>query len=90
MEYVNQEIKKISIIIPIYNVAPYLEQCLESVQKQTYSNLEVILVNDGSTDTSSQICHDFILRDSRFRYIEQVNKGVSAARNTGLRKASGD
>lgn len=90
MEYVNQEIKKISIIIPIYNVAPYLEQCLESVQKQTYSNLEVILVNDGSTDTSSQICHDFILRDSRFRYIEQVNKGVSAARNIGLRKASGD
>lgn len=80
----------ISIIIPIYNCEEYLEQCLESIANQTYSNIEIILIDDGSTDHSNAICKDFISRDERFFLIEQSNGGVSAARNEGLRIAKGD
>ena len=74
----------VSIIVPIHNVERYLEQCVRSLLSQTYHNLEIILVNDGSTDGSAQICRHFSVMDSRIIYIEQENQGVSIARNTGL------
>lgn len=80
----------ISIIIPIFNVESYLDRCIASVSDQTYQNLEIILVDDGSTDRSGQICDEWAARDPRIRVIHQPNSGVSAARNTGLHAASGD
>lgn len=79
----------ISIIVPIYNIAQYLQPCLESIQNQTYSNLEIILVDDGSTDDSARVYQPF-LQDSRFKLIKQANAGLSAARNAGLKLASGE
>lgn len=81
---------KISIVIPVYNSEKYLENCLNSILGQSYANLEIILVNDGSTDNSNIICKEFALKDERFFYYSQENKGVSATRNFGLSKASGD
>lgn len=80
----------VTIIIPIYNLANYLERCLTSVSNQDYKNIEVILVDDGSTDASLKICQEFVKNDSRFKYILQSNLGVSAARNTGINQAHGD
>lgn len=80
----------ISIIIPIYNSEMYLSECLGSLRKQTFSDFEVICVNDGSIDNSAQICKDMCALDSRFKYIEQDNGGVSRARNKGLEMAKGD
>lgn len=80
----------ISVIIPVYNVAPYLRQCLDSVMKQTYFELEIIIVNDGSTDNSLQICEEYKLLDKRIQLINQQNSGVSVARNNGIKLASGD
>lgn len=79
-----------SIIIPIYNVEKYLEECLQSVIYQTYTNFEVILINDGSTDKSKEICEKIILKDSRFKLINIENKGVSNARNLGIEKSIGE
>jgi len=79
-----------SIIIPIYNVERYLLQCLESVLNQTYTNIEVILVNDGSTDNSGAICEEIKVNDSRVKVIHTDNKGVSFARNLGINIATGD
>ena len=73
----------ISIIVPIYNVEDYLQQCLDSIQNQTYKKFECIMVNDGSTDSSQQIAEEY-LTDSRFRLINQSNKGLSGARNMGI------
>ncbi|MFR4697621.1 MAG: glycosyltransferase family 2 protein [Streptococcus salivarius] len=84
----NKEV--VSIVIPIYNVEAYLKQCLETIVNQTYPNLEIILVNDGSPDNSEEICKEFFKRDSRIRYVRQVNGGLSAARNTGIDLATGD
>ncbi|WP_271424744.1 glycosyltransferase family 2 protein [Aequorivita sinensis] len=81
---------KISIVIPIYNVEKYLKRCLDSVKNQTYNNFEVILVNDGTTDLSASIAEDFVRVDDRFKLIHQENKGLSGARNTGLKEAKGD
>lgn len=81
---------KISVIIPVYNVEKYIDYCLESVLKQTYQNLEIILVNDGSTDTSLEHCLQYKKKDSRVKVISQKNKGLAGARNTGLDNASGD
>ena len=81
---------KISIIIPIYNVEKYLEKCIESCLSQTYKNLEIILVNDGSTDNSKNICELYMKKDKRIVYIEKNNGGLSDARNMGIRKAKGD
>lgn len=81
---------KISIIIPIYNTEKCLQRCIESVIQQTYRYIEIILVNDGSTDKSSRICNEYVRRDSRIILIEQENKGAAAARNTGLRHATGN
>ena len=80
----------ISIIVPIYNVSPYLQLCLESIENQTYSHFEVLLINDGSRDNSKDICLEFVERDKRFKYIEQQNAGLSAARNTGILNARGE
>lgn len=80
----------ISIIVPIYNVSPYLQLCLESIEKQTYSHFEVLLINDGSRDNSKDICLEYAERDYRFKYIEQQNAGLSAARNTGILNAKGE
>lgn len=79
----------ISIIIPIYNVDSYLRICLESILEQDYSEFEVILVDDGSTDASGSICKEFVERDSRFYYYYQENSGVSVARNYGLENSKG-
>ena len=81
---------KVSIIIPAYNIAPYLERCLESVKHQTYKELQIIIVDDGSTDQTGQIADSFAERDKRFHVIHKENRGVSAARKTGLEKAEGD
>ena len=80
----------ISIIIPVYNVNEYLEKCLCSVCGQTYKNLEIIVVDDGSTDGSGEICDLFAETDSRIKVIHQVNKGQSCARNEGLTIARGE
>src|SRR5690554_6896621 len=80
----------ISIIIPIYNVEVYLANCLTSVKNQTYKHFEAILVNDGATDSSAEIATEFVQEDSRFRLIHQENKGLSGARNTGLKEAKGE
>ena len=79
----------ISVIVPVYNAASYLASCLESLIKQTYRTLEIILVDDGSQDTSFQICGAYAKKDSRIKVIQQENQGVSGARNKGLREASG-
>lgn len=79
----------ISVIVPFYNVEKYLNKCLESLITQTYKNLEIILVDDGSTDGSTKIAERFSLRDTRIKLVYQENGGVSAARNAGLEIASG-
>ena len=80
----------ISIIIPVYNVEQYLRQCLDSVVNQTYKNLEIILVDDGSTDNSGKICDEYAVKDNRIKVIHKQNGGVSSARNVGLDVATGD
>lgn len=80
----------ISVIIPIYMVEDYLERCINSVITQTYSNIEIILVNDGSKDGCGDICNAFQDRDERINVIHQSNGGLSDARNAGLKKATGD
>jgi len=82
--------KKISIIIPIYNAGKYLSSCIESILNQTYHNLEVLLINDGSTDNSALICEEYAKKDDRIIFISQPNQGPGVARNTGLDIASGD
>ena len=80
----------ISVIVPVYNVAEYLPRCIESIICQTYSNLEILLVNDGSDDTSGTICEKYYQKDERVRVIHQENLGVSSARNAGLDTAKGE
>ena len=82
--------KLISIVVPVYNVAPYLNLCLESIMNQSYPHFEVLLINDGSRDNSKDICLEFAERDNRFKYIEQKNAGLSVARNTGILNATGE
>ena len=79
----------ISIIVPIYNVESYLRMCLDSIEHQTYSNIEVLLINDGSPDSSGEICQEYVARDSRFRYFEKENGGLSDARNYGIERSNG-
>lgn len=81
---------KISIIIPVYNVEHYLDKCLKSVINQTYNNLEIIIINDGSTDNSAQICKRYQAIDDRITLINNENMGLSESRNIGIKKASGD
>ncbi len=81
---------KISVIVPVYNCEPYIERCIYSILGQTYANLEIICVNDGSHDNSGKILDKLACEDSRIRVIHQTNAGVSAARNTGIDAATGD
>lgn len=80
----------VTIVVPIYNVEKYLEKCLESLIKQTYENLQIVLVNDGSTDNSENICRKFILEDNRIELINKVNGGLSEARNFGIDVTRGE
>lgn len=80
----------ISVIIPIYNTEKYLEDCIKSVVNQSYENLDIILVNDGSTDKSKEICEKYAEKDSRIKLINQSNMGAAMAKNTGLNNIKGD
>jgi CDP-glycerol glycerophosphotransferase len=80
----------VSVVVPVHNVAPYLETCLESLAQQSVANLEVIMVDDGSTDASPEIAEGFAARDGRFRLLRQENRGQGPARNTGLDQVEGE
>lgn len=81
---------KISVIIPIYKVEKYLKKCIESVQKQTYKNIEIILIDDGSPDECPRICDFYASNDSRIKVIHKINGGLSDARNAGIQIATGE
>lgn len=83
-------IDKISVIVPVYNVEKYLKKCVNSILEQTYQNIEVILVDDGSTDKSGLLCDEMRETDNRIRVIHKENGGLSSARNAGIEKAEGD
>ena len=80
----------VSVIVPVYNVAPYLEQCLDSIVNQSYRNLEIILVDDGSTDKSGAICDRYAEQDSRIQVVHKENGGQSSARNVALDMMTGE
>ena len=80
----------ISVVVPIYNVEHYLRKCIDSICQQTYHNLEIILVDDGSTDSSGNLCDEFAANDPRIRVIHKSNGGLSDARNSGMEFASGE
>lgn len=82
--------EKISVIVPVYNVEQYLERCVDSIINQTYTNLEIILVNDGSTDNSGKLCDELAKKDERIRVIHKGNGGLSDARNRGIDEAESD
>lgn len=81
--------KKLSVIVPIYNSENYLKKCIQSILEQGYKDIEVILINDGSTDSSEKICYEFENKDPRVRLINKKNEGVSSTRNVGIEKAKG-
>lgn len=85
-----QKTPLVSIIVPVYQVKEYISECVESLLAQTYTNLEILLVDDGSTDGSGEICDEYAAKDSRVRVVHQGNQGPSAARNTGLDYAKGE
>lgn len=81
---------KISIIVPVYNAEKYLARCIDSILNQTFTDYEVLLVNDGSTDDSLLVCKSYVEKDSRIKLIDKENGGLSSARNVGLKQASGE
>ena len=81
---------KVSVVVPVFNTEAYLRACIDSLLSQTYTQLEIILVDDGSTDNASEICDEFANKDQRVRVIHQSNGGVSDARNTGIHAATGE
>lgn len=81
---------KLSVIVPVYNVEPYIKRCVDSLLSQTYQNIEIILVDDGSTDRSGLICDEYALMDKRVRVIHKVNEGLVSARQAGIQCASGE
>ncbi len=87
---IKNEKKLISVIIPVYNVKYYIRECLDSVLAQTYSELEILLVDDGSTDGSDRICDEYAQNDARIRVIHRKNGGLSVARNTGIHESRGE
>lgn len=89
MEKVHDLIPEISIIVPVYNVDKYLNRCIESLVNQTFKNIEIILINDGSTDNSKKICENWMDKDNRIKLINQENKGLADARNKGIKYARG-
>lgn len=86
----DKKLPLVTIIVPVYNVRAYVGECIESLLNQTYTNLEIILVDDGSTDGSEAVCDEYAKKDSRIRVIHQENQGPAAARNAGLDHASGE
>ena len=80
----------ISVIVPVYNVKPFLEKCFDSIVRQNYRNLEIILVDDGSTDGSGDLCEELARLDSRVRVIHKKNGGLGSARNAGMDAAKGE
>ena len=84
------EKEKISVIVAVFNVEKYLKKCVESILNQTYQNLEVILINDGSTDQSGDICNEYAQKDNRVKVISRENRGIAFTRNEGLDTATGD
>ena len=80
---------KISVIVPVYNVEKYLDKCVESIVNQTYKNLEIILVDDGSTDSCPEICDEWAKKDNRIKVIHKPNGGLSSARNAGMDSMTG-
>lgn len=80
----------ISVIVPVYKVAPYLRQCVDSIINQSFDDLEILLIDDGSPDQCGEICDEYAAKDSRVRVFHTENKGLSAARNLGLQKATGE
>lgn len=80
----------ISVIVPVYNSERYLHRCINSILSQSYKNIEIIIVDDGSTDKSSIICDDYAKQDGRIKVFHQENQGVAAARQHGLELSSGD
>lgn len=82
--------KKVSVIIPVYNVEKYIEEAIESVMNQTYKNVEIVVVDDGSTDNSGKLCDEIAKKDDRIKVYHTVNGGLSVARNVGLENATGD
>ena len=81
---------KYSIVVSIYNIEKYISKCIESIINQTYTNIELILVDDGSKDSSGSICDSYALKDNRIKVIHKQNAGLGMARNTGLENATGD
>lgn len=81
---------KVSVVVPVYNVEEYLEECIDSILNQTYPNIELILVDDGSVDKSGYICDQYALADDRIHVVHKKNSGVSESRNTGISVASGE
>lgn len=82
--------KKVSIVLPIYNVEKYLNRCIKSILNQTYSDLEVILVDDGSPDGCPRLCDEWSKKDKRIKVVHKKNAGLGMARNTGIDMATGD
>src|SRR3954447_26797439 len=80
---------RLSVVVPIYNVEDYLAPCLDSIAAQTFKDLEVVMVNDGSTDSSPAIAEAYAARDPRFKLVHRPNGGLGAARNTGIEHATG-
>mgnify|MGYP002508130562 CR=1 FL=1 len=81
---------KLSVIVPVYNVEPYIRRCLDSILHQTYQNLEIILVDDGSTDKSGAICDEYCCADPRIQVIHKKNGGIASARKAGVVHATGE
>ena len=80
----------VTIIVPVYNAERFLDKCIQSIQNQTYQDIEIILVNDGSTDDSLTVCETYSTHDSRIVVLNKVNEGVSSARNHGIEAAKGE
>ena len=80
----------ISVIVPVFNIDKYISKCIESIMEQTYKNLQIILVDDGSTDTSGEICDRYAKKDIRIQVIHKKNGGLVSARNAGLEAAAGE
>ena len=89
MKITNSDIL-VSVIVPIYNAERYISETIESILNQSLKNIEIILVNDGSTDSSLIICEQYLQKDSRIKFVNQNNSGVSIARNNGLKLANGE
>ena len=80
----------VSVVVPVYNIKDYIEKCLKSIVSQSYDNLEIVVVDDGSTDESGKLCDEFAKKDKRVRVFHKKNGGLSDARNFGIKKSQGE